>query len=602
MRPPVCRLAKPSSGCTSFGRFGAPASATLRIAHLLQYGSELNGVINHDVVTTSEIVCPPAVLLGFVAVPIESTAFETRGPNICLVSDGFARACQTDRVEIYADRLGSQLGLDPRAIALVHLEPLRSVISGRCGHAPLAQRQFDLIAMMGGRAGNLAVVGNMCVDEDEGRDARPELLDGARDRPAAKRVTNEDSVLQLRQPKHLHDVRDMRGERDVVAHEVRSLGEACESWREDAVAIAAQECCYSLPAPPAVPCAVYEHEIPRSSHDLSSTTEHGVCPCVVRSSQSAHVMKDAGLQERWDGAIAQLTEAMRHLGPRPADPAFALEFASLARAAKRQRSNVSQVLLHGSPEAVTTLRKQLNLPQLAGDDEIVDVVILPAVRKEAGLAHEPEGMTQLRESVELLERSLQERPQAIYLVNDDVERVAAVMQKVVAAAHAEIGYATTFTGEPLYAVTKQYAHDRDIIDAIGVVYVFSTDGRLLLQQRAEDKTWDHSAAGHLAIGEEPIDGAARELREELHGAGDLRAVGTGIAHHPPGFPPRRHFFHCYTLTSDGPFELDPLEVLAVHWTTPKELEGGLARDQHNYAGGLHATYAWLKQHIGWNTR
>lgn len=313
-------------------------------------------------------------------------------------------------------------------------------------------------------------------------------------------------------------------------------------------------------------------------------------------------MKNADPHERWNGALARLTDATQYLGPHPTDPAFALEFASLARAAKRPRSNISQVMLHGPLETVTTLRRQLNLPKPTGEGEFVDVVILPASRKETGSARRQERMPSLRESVELLERSERERPNAIYLVNDDVERVAAVMQKVVGIAHAEIGYAATPDGEPLYAVTKQYAHDRDIIDVIGVVYVFSTDGRLLLQQRAGDKTWDHSAAGHLAIGEEPIDGAARELWEELRGTGDLHAVGSGIAHHPPGFPPRRHFFHCYTLTSDGPFEIDPLEVLAVHWTTLPELEADLARDPHNYAGGLHTTYAWLKQHTEWSTR
>jgi 8-oxo-dGTP pyrophosphatase MutT (NUDIX family) len=395
-------------------------------------------------------------------------------------------------------------------------------------------------------------------------------------------------MLQVVLPKNLDNVRDVSVERDVVAHEVRSLGEASEGRREDTVPGVAQKRCYSLPAPTAVPGAVHEDEIARRCHDLYH--EHGACPDMVRSSQAADVMD---LHERWDGAIAQLTDAMRYVGPSPTDPVFALEFASLARAAK-PRATASQFMLHGSRETVTTLRARLNVPEPLGEDKIVDIVILP-------VSHEAESAS-LRDSVGLLERSVQERPNAIYLVNNDIERVTAVMQKIVSAAHTEIGYAMTPAGEPLYAVTKQYAHDRDIVDVIGVVYVFSTDGRLLLQQRTQDKTWDHSAAGHLAIGEQPIDGAARELWEELQGTGSLRAVGTGIAHPPPGFTPRRHFFHCYTLTCDGPFELDPREVLAVRWATPRELEADLARDGRSYAGGLHATYAWLQRQPEWTTR
>lgn len=321
------------------------------------------------------------------------------------------------------------------------------------------------------------------------------------------------------------------------------------------------------------------------------------------------VMNDARLQERWDNAIAQLTTAMAYRGPRPVDPAFALEFASLAVAARRSRSNAPRVvMLHGPVGVgVRAFGARLPLSQPTDDRDIVHVVGLPrslAVLQD-GLVREEGAITpsleSLVESVEFVERCVRELPNAIYLVNDDEERVAAVLSKLTDAAHAEIGYAVTPDGEPLYAVTKQYAHDRDIADVIGVVYVFGTDGRLLLQQRAEDETWDHSAAGHLAIGEDPVSGAARELWEELRGTGDLRAVGTGIALHPPGFPPRRHVFHCYTLTCNGPFELDPLEVLALRWTTLQQLEADLARHPHAYAGGLHATYQWLKQNNGWST-
>ena len=76
-------------------------------------------------------------------------------------------------------------------------------------------------------------------------------------------------------------------------------------------------------------------------------------------------------------------------------------------------------------------------------------------------------------------------------------------------------------GEKTGTVERSKAHgDNTLLHRAAHVFVFSSDGRLLLQKRAVTKRiqpgkWDASVGGHLGAGEDYLTGARRELAEEL---------------------------------------------------------------------------------------
>jgi isopentenyldiphosphate isomerase len=76
-------------------------------------------------------------------------------------------------------------------------------------------------------------------------------------------------------------------------------------------------------------------------------------------------------------------------------------------------------------------------------------------------------------------------------------------------------------GRPAGAAPRAVCHgDPSLIQAVVHLYLFDAQGRLYLQKRSAAKDtypgcWDTSVGGHLAPGESPEEGLAREAREEL---------------------------------------------------------------------------------------
>ncbi len=131
-------------------------------------------------------------------------------------------------------------------------------------------------------------------------------------------------------------------------------------------------------------------------------------------------------------------------------------------------------------------------------------------------------------------------------------------------------------GEKIGCVERSKAHgDNTLLHRAAHVFVFSGDGRLLLQKRAITKRiqpgkWDASVGGHLAAGEDYLTGARRELAEEL-----------GL----PEDTPLEHLFdvairneiesedaRVFKAVSEGPFDFQKEEIDEVRFFTADELK------------------------------
>ena len=112
------------------------------------------------------------------------------------------------------------------------------------------------------------------------------------------------------------------------------------------------------------------------------------------------------------------------------------------------------------------------------------------------------------------------------------------------------------------------------------VLVFDSHGRLFVHQRTATKDvfpsrWDMTIGGVLAAGEDFATGAARELEEELGVAAPLEAL------FDVRFPAERPqvFGMTYRTRHDGPFRLQPEEIVRGEFMTADALDAALAREK-----------------------
>lgn len=70
------------------------------------------------------------------------------------------------------------------------------------------------------------------------------------------------------------------------------------------------------------------------------------------------------------------------------------------------------------------------------------------------------------------------------------------------------------------SIMKSEAHKRGIYHPSIHVWLYTLNGEILIQQRAKNKDthpglWDVSVAGHIGAGEDVVDSATREVKEEI---------------------------------------------------------------------------------------
>lgn len=223
--------------------------------------------------------------------------------------------------------------------------------------------------------------------------------------------------------------------------------------------------------------------------------------------------------------------------------------------------------------------------------------------KEGNFTKE-EFKTRLLEGVNYLSKSiihLKDFPNSLYIVNDDINRVASILSLFSTKNTQTISNDIIpffDNNKKLHGITtKNYAHQNGLLHSISVVYVFDSKNRLIVQKRSNTGQWDHSAAGHLNLGETYKNAAQRELIEELGISNiSLSFVGGGILEHSLIPINMCHSFNLFTCIYDGPLKIQTEELLEIECISLEKLEERLKNDPKSFSGGFHATYDYYKKH------
>jgi isopentenyl-diphosphate delta-isomerase len=151
------------------------------------------------------------------------------------------------------------------------------------------------------------------------------------------------------------------------------------------------------------------------------------------------------------------------------------------------------------------------------------------------------------------------------------------------------------------AGTKLEAREKGIRFRIVRVFLFNSQGRLLLQRRALHLNsfpgrWDQSVGGHVDEGETYLQAAIREAEEEIGVTGlTLRKEFKHFANDLEGTEVKRRFNMLYSAVYNGAVTPNPEEVADVKWVTHDELEQWLHDKPFDFSPGFIRTYNAFRQ-------
>jgi len=147
----------------------------------------------------------------------------------------------------------------------------------------------------------------------------------------------------------------------------------------------------------------------------------------------------------------------------------------------------------------------------------------------------------------------------------------------------------TENDEPLGTAEKLRAHREGLLHRAFSVFLFDEEGRLLLQQRAEDKyhsggLWSNTCCSHPRPGETSVEAARRRLPEEMGFEAEITPAFEKMYRLPVGDNLVEHEYdHVFLGTvSDPAVRPNPDEVADWAWVQPGELRDDVATRPQRY--------------------
>lgn len=147
--------------------------------------------------------------------------------------------------------------------------------------------------------------------------------------------------------------------------------------------------------------------------------------------------------------------------------------------------------------------------------------------------------------------------------------------------------------------TVAEAYTKGLIHRIVRVFVFKSDGRMLIQLRSmsvnQGGLWDQSVGGHVDYGEDYDTAGIRETSEELGiDNPQLTLLRKYYSEERMGEKTLHRFEQLYTCVYDGPIKYDPVEVSAVEWISTQELGRQIASETEKFTSGFVNAYGRYK--------
>lgn len=150
---------------------------------------------------------------------------------------------------------------------------------------------------------------------------------------------------------------------------------------------------------------------------------------------------------------------------------------------------------------------------------------------------------------------------------------------------------------------KQQAHIAGLLHRAFSVFIFNTNGELMLQQRAANKyhsptLWTNTCCSHPRENESYLEAAQRRLEEEMGFNCELyykfnfiykANLDNGLTEH--------ELDYVFIGTFDGEPQLNPEEVMAYRWVDMNDLKKDMQKNPQNYTAWFKIIFDQYISHI-----
>lgn len=156
---------------------------------------------------------------------------------------------------------------------------------------------------------------------------------------------------------------------------------------------------------------------------------------------------------------------------------------------------------------------------------------------------------------------------------------------------------------PLGELDKLEAHKQGFLHRAFSVFIFTSEGRWLLQQRAKDKyhspgLWTNACCSHPQPGEDTKEAAISRLQFEMGIKCEISQIFdfSYKAAFPNGLT-EHEFDHVFMGVCDTPPNPNPEEVAAYRYLTFREIDQEIKQSGDNYTEWFKIIYQKVNHHI-----
>jgi isopentenyl-diphosphate delta-isomerase len=155
----------------------------------------------------------------------------------------------------------------------------------------------------------------------------------------------------------------------------------------------------------------------------------------------------------------------------------------------------------------------------------------------------------------------------------------------------------------LGTMEKMEAHRKGVLHRAFSIFIFNSNGEILLQKRASQKyhsggLWSNACCSHPRKGESNLNAANRRLQEEMGMKAELThafsfkykaSLDKGLIEH--------ELDHVFIGYSDELPQLNPNEVESFCYLSPELLQMGLEKHENDYTEWLKICFKELMDHL-----
>ena len=153
---------------------------------------------------------------------------------------------------------------------------------------------------------------------------------------------------------------------------------------------------------------------------------------------------------------------------------------------------------------------------------------------------------------------------------------------------------------------KMEAHQKGLLHRAFSVFVFNSNGEMLLQQRAMNKyhsggLWTNACCSHPLSGEEIQEAAKRRLKEEM--GFEIAITKSFDFVYKASFANgliESEFDHVFVGEYDGPVPYNKKEVMDICYKTIEAIRDDLVHQPQNYTAWFHLAFPRIEE--WWNGR